>query len=284
MNDTLDNMISQINPWLLDHGIKILLITAGGIILYHIINKFIEKAVRIAVRRDENDTPEVEVKREDTLINIFSSTAKVAMYSMVILMVIQELGVEIGPILAGAGILGLAFGFGGQYLIRDIISGLFIILESQYRIGDVVVLDNTRGMVENISLRMTTLRDMDGTVHHLPHGEIKKVSNLAKEFGRININLGIAYSSRLDHVIQVVNRVGESMTEDAIWNELINIAPHFLRVEEFADSAIVIKIVGETKPQKQWEVAGELRKRLKEVFDKEGIEIPFPQIVVHQKN
>jgi small conductance mechanosensitive channel len=197
-------------------------------------------------------------------------------------MILQEIGIEIGPILAGAGIVGLAFGFGGQYLIRDIISGLFIILESQYRIGDVVVLDNTRGAVENISLRMTTLRDMDGTVHHIPHGEIKKVSNHAKQFGRINLNIGVAYDTNLEHLIKVVNQTGLEFFQDAQWSEFIITPPQFLRVDEFAASSIIFKIVGDTKALKQWEIAGELRKRIKIAFDKNGIEFPFPQLVVHQ--
>lgn len=197
-------------------------------------------------------------------------------------MILQEIGVPIGPILAGAGIVGLAVGFGGQYLIRDIISGFFIILENQYRVGDVVSFDGTRGLVEDISLRMTTLRDMDGTVHHVPHGEIKKVANLSKDFARVNLNIGVSYNSKLDHVIQVVNDVGYELSQDAQWKEFIIKPPLFLRVEDFADSSIIIKIVGETQPLKQSEITGELRKRIKIAFDNAGIEIPFPQRVVHQ--
>jgi moderate conductance mechanosensitive channel len=197
-------------------------------------------------------------------------------------MVLQEFGMMIGPLLAGAGIVGLAFGFGGQYLIRDIIAGLFIIIENQYRIGDVVNFGAVGGLVENISLRMTTLRDLDGTVHHVPHGEIKTVSNLSKTFARVNLDVGVGYASDLDHVISVVNHVGQSLAEDPNWKDLIIKAPQFLRVDNLADSSIVIKILGDTLPLKQWEVSGELRKRLKIAFDKEGIEIPFPQRVLHQ--
>ena len=172
------------------------------------------------------------------------------------------MGISVGPILAGLGIIGLAVGFGGQYLIRDIISGFFIILENQYRIGDVVNFDGTGGLVEDISLRLTTLRDLDGTVHHVPHGEIKKVANLSKDFARVNLNIGVSYNSKLDHVIQIVNRAGLELSQDSNWKEFI-------------------KILGETQALKQWDVTGELRKRIKVAFDKEGIEIPFPQRVVH---
>jgi len=201
---------------------------------------------------------------------------------LALLMIFQEMGVAIGPLLAAAGIAGLAFGFGGQYLIRDLISGLFIIMENQYRIGDVVCFDKTCGLVEDISMRMTTLRDLDGIVHHVPHGEIKMVSNLSKQFARVNLNIGIAYNSDLERVISVVNRVGEELANDPAWREFIIKPPQFLRVDDFGDSAIIIKILGETKPLKQWDVTGELRKRLKIAFDREGIEIPFPQRVVHQ--
>jgi len=197
-------------------------------------------------------------------------------------MILQEIGFAIGPLLAAAGIAGLAFGFGGQYLIRDLISGLFIIMESQYRIGDVVCFDGTCGLVKDISLRMTTLRDLDGTVHHVPHGEIKKVSNLSKFFARVNLNIRISYSSNLEQVISVVNKVGRELAEDSAWKDLVVKPPQFLRVDDFGDSAIIIKILGETKPLKQWEVTGELRKRIKIAFDKEGIEIPFPQRVIYQ--
>ena len=131
---------------------------------------------------------------------------------------------------------------------------------------------------------MTTLRDLDGIVHHVPHGEIKRVSNLSKYYARVNLNIGIAYNSDLEKVIGVVNRVGKELAEDVQWKEFITKPPQFLRVDDFADSAIIIKILGETKPIKQWDVAGELRKRLKIAFDKENIEIPFPQRVIHSAN
>ncbi len=202
---------------------------------------------------------------------------------MALLMILPEIGINIGPLLAGVGIAGVALGFGAQYLIRDVISGLFIILENQYRVGDVVSLDGTSGLVEDMNLRMTTLRDLDGTVHHILHGDVKKSSNLSKNFSRVNLNVGVSYDTNIEKIIEVINTVGKEMSEDPKWKESIIKAPAFLRIDDFADSAIVIKILGETRPLKQWEVTGELRKRLKSSFDREGINIPFPQIVVHQK-
>jgi small conductance mechanosensitive channel len=282
MKEYFSKWTELIIPWILTHGVKVLIILVAAYFLNRIFQRLIVKVIRIAVVSDAFTSKEAEKKREDTLIQILSVTIKILIVTIMSLMVLQEIGMKIGPILASAGVVGLAFGFGGQYLIRDIITGLFIIIENQYRIGDVISVENISGVVENISLRKTILRDMDGTIHHIPHGEIKKVSNLTKDFSRINLDIGISYNSELEHVIKVVNKVGNDLAEDPQWRELITSPPQFLRVNDFADSAITIKILGETMPLKQWEIAGELRKRIKIAFDKEGIEIPFPQMVIHQ--
>jgi moderate conductance mechanosensitive channel len=281
----MDKELSEISdillPGLLTHGLKIILIAAGSWIFYRIAKRIIINAVRVTVVRDKKMSEAEELKREDTLIRIFNGAVKIAVLTISLLMILRETGIDIGPILAGAGIVGLALGFGGQYLIRDIISGLFIILENQYRIGDVVELNSTGGLVEDISLRMTTLRNLDGTVHHIPHGEIKIVSNLSKDFARMNLDLGVSYSSDLEHVINVINRTGEELAADPQFRDSIVSPPRFLRVNDFADSAIVVKVLGDTLPLKQWEITGEFRKRIKIAFDREGIEIPFPQRVIH---
>ncbi len=282
MKEHFFQFLAFVTPWFLSHGIKILIILVVAFLLNKILAKIIEKAVRIAVVSDRYSSKDSERKREDTLIHIFNTTLKIVIYVMSILMVLQEIGVAIGPILAGAGIVGIAFGFGGQYLVRDIITGMFMILENQYRIGDVVNFDGTGGLVEDISLRKTTLRDLNGTVHHIPHGEIKKVANLSKTFSRVNLNIGVSYNSNIDHVIAVVNRVGKGLAEDPQWMKEIIKAPEFVRIDNFGDSSVEIKIVGDVKPLQQWAITGELRKRLFEAFKQENIEIPFPQRVVHQ--
>ncbi|MDD2284048.1 MAG: mechanosensitive ion channel family protein [Paludibacter sp.] len=281
MKEKLLTWSDAIIPWLLSHGVKIVLIALIAYILKKIIHGVIVKAVRVAVKSDHYQSKEAEEKRENTLISLFIVTLKTLIVLVAGMMILEELGIEIGPMLAAAGIVGLAFGFGGQYLIRDIITGLFIIMENQYRIGDVVNINGIGGSVENITLRKTTLRDMNGTVHHIPHGEITIVSNLTKDFSRVNMNLGISYSSNLENVIDVVNRVGNELATDPQFKDAILKPIQFVRVDDFADSSIIIKMVGDTKVLKQWEVAGEFRKRLKIAFDNEGIEIPFPQRVVH---
>jgi small-conductance mechanosensitive channel len=282
IEETLQKWIEAIVPWLLHHGIKILIIAIAAWLLNKIICKIIIKAVRIGVIHDKTIAKDAKKKREETLIRIFTGATRIGILTVAILMILQEAGIKIGPILAGAGIVGLAFGFGGQYLIKDIITGLFIILENQYRIGDVINVDTIGGLVEDISLRKTILRDLDGTVHHIPHGEIKTVSNLSKGYARVNLDIGVSYSSDLEHVIKVINRTGKELAEDPLFKDLIIKPPQFLRVDDFADSAVIVKILGDTNPLKQWEVTGELRKRIKIAFDKEGIEIPFPQRVIHQ--
>ncbi len=282
MEETIKNWSDLIIPWLLSHGIKILIIAIASYLLNKILSKIIKKSVRMAVKANSSTSEEAGKKREDTLIRIFNGALSIVILTIAILMILQEAGLEIGPILAGAGIVGLAFGFGGQYLIRDVITGLFIILENQYRIGDVVNIDGTGGMVQDISLRKTTLRDLDGTVHHMPHGTITKAANLSKDWARVNLDMGIAYDTNLEHLIEVINRTGNELAEDPAFKDSIISPPKFLRVNEFADSAIIVKILGETKSLKQWEITGEYRKRLKIAFDKEGIEIPFPQRVIHQ--
>lgn len=282
-NINSQNIIQNLTPWFLSHGLKIILILVGAwlinrfakIFIARLVQKFTAQTYRI---RDG----QAQEKRARTLEGVLGSALSVVIWIMAALIVISEFGVNIGPLLAIAGVAGIAFGFGGQYLIRDLISGLFVILEDQYRVGDVACVADTCGLVEDINLRKTILRDLDGIVHHIPNGEIAKASNLSKQFSRVNLNIGIDYNSNLEKVIKVVNNVGKELAQDPKWKKDILKPPQFLRVDDFADSAIVIKILGETKPLRQWDVTGELRKRLKIAFDKEKIVIPFPQRVVHK--
>ncbi|GMU25137.1 mechanosensitive ion channel family protein [Patescibacteria group bacterium] len=277
------NFLASLQLWLSTNGFRVVIILAGAYLIDRAVKLFISRIIRKLVKPNFYASKQAEQKREDTLIRVLSGTFSVALWLMAFLLLLSEFGLNIGPLLAGAGIAGLAFGFGAQYLIRDIITGLFIILENQFRVGDVICIDGTCGAVEDVNLRITTLRDLDGVVHHIPNGEIKKTSNLSKDFARVNLNVGVGYGSDLDHVIQVVNRVGNTLALDPAFRESIKKAPQFLRVNDFGESSIQIKILGDVAPLKQWEVTGELRKRLKIAFDKEGIEMPLPQRVVYMK-
>jgi small-conductance mechanosensitive channel len=280
--DRFPDFLSSFQFWLAHNGLKILVILIVAYLIKRFSGRVIEKFIRRAIVADKFLSPEAEKKREDTLIQISANALGVVIWLTVALIVLSELGISIGPLLTTAGIAGLALGFGGQYVIRDLISGLFIILENQYRVGDVVCFGEICGTVEDITMRLTTLRDLDGRVHHVPHGEIKTVSNLAKDFGRINIDIGLAYNTDLEKALSLIDKVGQELAADPGWQDRVTKPPQALGVNEFADSAIIIKILGETKPLKQWEVAREFRRRLKTALDRAGMEIPFPQRVVHQ--
>ncbi|MCD6550031.1 mechanosensitive ion channel family protein [bacterium] len=276
------NISQVIVPWLFSAGLKIIAVIVGAVIADRVGRFFIDKSVRELVKPDMAvpDYKEAERKREDTLIRIFNNILRITIILVLVLTILPQLGIDITGLLAGAGIVGIALGLGARSLIQDFLAGIFIILENVYRIGDVVCLDGTCGAVENITLRKTVLRDLDGVQHHISNGSIKKASNLSKDFARVNLNIGIAYNSNLEKVIEVVNKVGNELAEDPEWKNDILKPPQFVRVDDFAESAIVIKIVGDTKPLRQWAVTGELRKRLKIAFDRENIEIPFAQMVV----
>ena len=186
--------------------------------------------------------------------------------------------------LAGLGVIGIAVGFGAQTLIKDYLSGLFIILEDPYDVGDVVRVGGIDGLVEEIGLRRTILRDLDGIVHSVPNSEIKTASNFTKGYSRVNLNISVAYGEDLDRVIKVINRVCKEMAEDPKWKADFVTTPQVLRVDNLGDSGIDIKILGDTKPIRQWDVMGELRLRLKRTFDAEEIEIPWPHTKVYFGN
>lgn len=284
MNIDIQNIVQAIIPWAMVHGIKIVVILIGAGIFIRIIKIFIEKAIRKLIKPDQvAKDPEAEKKREDTLIRIFNSTVSVFIWAVAFMMILSEFGINAGPLIAGAGVMGIAIGFGAQYMIRDFLAGLFIMLENQYRVGDVIEIAGIGGKVEDITLRKTVLRDIDGAVHHVPNGEIKVASNKAQEFSRVHLKIGVAYKEDIDRVSSVLNQVCKEMAEDEQWKDSITKTPEVLGIDDFAESSVVIKVLGETLPLKQWEVARELRKRIKIAFDKENIEIPFPQVSVWQR-
>lgn len=260
--------------------LKIILILFGAWILLRIIRRISKRLIGKVVERKHplRDHGEVE-QRAQTLVNVTNMTARIVIWVMVAFIILSELNIDIAPLLAGAGIAGVAIGFGAQNLVRDFLAGLFIILEDQYAEGDVVNVAGKSGLVEEISLRKTVLRDLDGIEHHIPNGEIKVASNYTKDFSRVNLNLSVAYETDLEKAMNVINQVGQKMAEDEKWQDVITDPPHTLGVDKFGDYAIEIKVLGETKPLKQWDVMREFRKRIKVAFDKNNIEIPYPKRV-----
>jgi small-conductance mechanosensitive channel len=271
--------------WLVDHGIRILIIVIVGVVLWFALNKFLPPIVRRGVSRTKyKESKEGIEKRTNTLVSIFRGVGRVFIVVIGIMMILSEVGVDIVPVLAGFGIAGIAIGFGAQYLIRDLIAGTFIILENQYRVGDVARVADITGLVEEVTLRKTVLRDLDGIIHHVPNGEIRTASNFTRHFARVNLDVSVAYDTDLDHAIKVINQVGKALAEDENWRKAIKSPPQVLRVNNLGDSGIYIKILGDVKPMQQWAVTGELRLRIKKAFDAEGIEIPWPHTKVYFGN
>ena len=275
---------TNVTDWLLDHGVRILIILIVGGVLWFLIRRIVRPIIRRTMVRTKGESRKGIEKRTDTLTGVFTGVARIGVLVIVLLLILTELDINIGPILAGFGIAGIAVGFGAQYLIRDLIAGIFVIMENQYRVGDVAKVADITALVEDITLRKTVLRDLDGVVHHVPNGEIRTASNYTRHFSRVNIDFPVAYGTDLDHAIEVMNRVGMELAEDEKWKSLIVTPPQVLRVNNLGDSGIDIKMLGDVKPSEQWGVMGELRLRMKKAFDSEGIEIPWPHTKVYFGN
>jgi small-conductance mechanosensitive channel len=274
-----------IEKWFLEHGISIVIILIVGVVLWAVLKRFLPPLVRrIMARPQRGESREGLKRRADTLQGVFMGLGRIIIILLVIFMILSELEVNIGPILAGFGIVGIAVGFGAQYLIRDLIAGIFILMENQYRVGDVARVADVAGLVEQINLRKTVLRDLDGIVHHIPNGEIRVASNFSRHFARVNLNVSVSYGTDLDFAISVINRVCQEMAEEEQWKGIFKTVPQVLRVDSLGDSGIDIKILGEVKPLEQWNVTGQLRLRIKKAFDAEGIEIPWPHTKVYFGN
>jgi small conductance mechanosensitive channel len=276
--------VSPAASWLGQHGWRIVLITIMSLTVIIAVGQFAPKIVLGTLARRPDETDEECGKRSETLSRVIVSTGQIAVILLTVFMVLSELEINIAPILTGVGVAGIAIGFGAQSLVKDLVAGLFVILENQYRVGDVVKVADVAGIVEDINLRRTVLRDLDGIVHTVPNGEVRVASNYTKEWSRVNLNVSVAYGEDLDRVMSVINRVGKELAEDPQWSPVILTPPQALRVDNLGDSGIDIKILGETKPIRQWDVMGELRKRLKKAFDTEGIEIPWPHTKVYFGN
>jgi moderate conductance mechanosensitive channel len=196
------------------------------------------------------------------------------------LMLLELFGVDIGPALAGLGVAGIAVGFGAQALVRDWLAGIFVVVENQYNEGDVVRIAGVEGTVEGFSLRRTTLRDLDGTVHTVPNGQIIVASNMTRLWARVNLDISVGYDTDIDRATNLINRVGEELHADTEWGPRLLEAPSVVRVSALADSAMTLKVLGQVQAAQQWAVAGELRKRILAAFARDGIEIPFPRRVI----
>jgi small conductance mechanosensitive channel len=269
----------NITAWLTTSGIKVLGILIALFILSQMSKWIVKWLEKFIPEKDPLQAAEAK-KRAHTLGSILRHALIIVISFVALLMILGELGIQLGPLLATAGIGALAIGFGAQSLVKDVISGFFIILENQYRIGDAIEVSGVSGMVESVSLRRTVLRDLEGRVHTIPNGEIKIVSNLSKEWARSVLDVGVSYREDVDHVTEVLRQIGSELAAEEPWKGAILEPLQILGVEQFGESQLVIRMIVKTVPLKQWEVGRELKRRIKNRFDEKGISIPFPHRVL----
>jgi len=273
----MSTFIHITQQWAVAHGIKIV----GIILATQLLLLFLKVIVGRFEKHFISNTTTEKGKRAKTLSSIINKTVMITVYTTALIMIVAECGVAIGPLLAGAGIAGLAIGFGAQNLVKDIISGFFVILENQIRVGDVVTIAGVSGMVEEISLRTTRLRDVEGRVHIVPNGLIEVATNFTCEWSRALVEIGVAYKEDIDRVTAVLQTVGTALCADPNFKDMILEPMTMQGVDSLGESSVNIRMFFKTVPIRQWEVAREFRKRVKKAFDEQGISIPFPHRTIY---
>ncbi|SMO75332.1 small conductance mechanosensitive channel [Saccharicrinis carchari] len=278
------DLIQTLGIWAFTELPGILIITIGLLVVLRIVKFTMRRFKKVLIHRAEQDdsTDNAEAtKRINTLTGIISGTAKIAIVTVYVIMLLSKFSIDVAPLLASAGILGLAVGFGAQELVRDYISGFFMLLEDQVRTGDVAIINGTGGVVERIELRTITLRDLSGVVHIFQNGKISTLSNMTKDWSAMVFDIGVAYKESVDEVIKVIEEVAGEMENEEPYKTGIIEPIEVMGLDKFGDSALVIKARFKTKAGQQWTVGREYRKRLKVAFDAKNIEIPFPHTTIY---
>ncbi len=265
-------------------GATILVIIIVAWIISRIATRFVRSSIDKRLQKITDLPEEDREKRVETVSGTLNRVVKVIIWAIAGITIMAEFGVSVAPIIAGLGIGGLALAFAAQNIIRDYLHGFLIVTEDWYRVGEAARVAGVAGLVTAINLRTTVLRDGDGTLHQIPNGQIMTASNMTREFARINFNVEVGYSEDLDRVIEVINDECEKFKADPDWTEQLLSTPSAVRVDNLGASGVEIKVMGDTQPMSRIGAMGELRKRLKRRLDNEGIEIPFPQTVVHFGN
>jgi len=276
--------LDAVGAWLLEHGVPILILILVSWFIYKILGVIMPILVRryVTAKGKKRRSEAYITQRSQSLGKVVTQGLGIFIVIIAFFMILSELGLDITPLLASAGVAGIAIGFAAQNSIRDLIGGFVIMLEDHYNVGDVVTVADITGEVTELGLRRTVLRDLKGILHIVPNGEIKVASNYTRSISRAFFEVGVAYKEDLDRVMAVVRRVWEEMAEHPDWrDQFVSKTPWILRVEEFGDSGIIIRAVGDTKPMAQWGIMGELRRRVKRAFDEENIEIPWPHIKLY---
>ena len=259
--------------WVSTSGLRVILIEIGMIILFTLLHRMVERFGYLYEGRLSGAT---ERKRADTLTHVIRDVARVVIFAVGGMMILSEVGVDLKPLLAAAGLGGLAIGIGAQSLVKDVISGFFIILEDSIRVGDVVEIAGVGGFVEEVTLRTIVLRDQAGSVHVIPNGSIDKVKNMTQLYSYYVFDLRVAYRENVDEVMALLDEVAEGLREDRDFSGDILEPLEMLGVDQFAESAVIIKCRIKTKPIQQWRIGREMNRRIKNTFDARGIEMPFP--------
>jgi small conductance mechanosensitive channel len=247
-----------------------------------------EWVIRRAVERRRHlmrgwDYEEADEKRTESITRVLLTAARAIWGLLAIILLLGSFGVNLGAILASVSLISIALGFGAQYLVRDYLSGILILSEDQYRVGDSVEINKISGTVEDMRLRLTVLRDGDGTIHHIPNGDIRVASNKSKEFNKINHVVTVGYGVDLRQVFVIIDTIGQQIATEPAWSDFVLEPMHASRVQDMTDRGILIKVNGETIPGKGGAVEGEFRLRLLDAFAEAGFEVPYPQIVVHRE-
>ena len=262
-------------------AISVLLIVMVAFVIERLIRPRLLRSIVSQVSEGADDDVSARFR---TVANAVARVTSWAIWLIAGLLILGNLGVPTAPLLASAGVIAFAVGFASQNIVRDYIHGFFIFIEDWYREGEVAVVGGMAGLVERVDFRRTVLRDLDGAQHIIPNSQVERASNLTRDWSRINLDVLVSYDSELDRVFAIINRVGDEMKADPVLGPDLLSAPHVERVNHLGESGVEIKILAKTKPIHQWSLTGELRKRLKERFDAEGIEIPWPHTKVYFGN
>src|SRR5829696_1563404 len=279
-------LTDQLLAWFRDPVLPIILIVVIALVVIRLARLFVHGVVKALLDRETTEGTAQELsavevrKRMDTLQTLGTNVIRLFVFLIALVMILGELNLDIGPAIAGLGVVGIAVGFGTQSIVRDYFTGALILIENQYSKGDVVTIAGVNGTVEDFSLRRTTLRDLDGVVHTVPNGEVKVASNRTRVWARINQDVTVAYGTDIERATRVVNDVGVAMAADPEWRRRLMEAPHVERIEAMGEYGITIKVLGLVRATEQWAAGGELRKRLLAAFATHAIEIPRPQRVV----
>jgi moderate conductance mechanosensitive channel len=271
-------ILTAAKDWLLFSGLKIVLILIALWIVLKLVKGFSKKLSKLLFKKREDEESR---KRADTISSVIKNTLKITVVTLALLILMGQIGIEIGPLLAAAGIVGIAIGFAGQSLVKDIINGFFILLEDQIRIGDIVEVGGISGVVEKINLKLTRLRDLEGNVHFIPNSNITIVSNKTKEYSCYLFDIGVAYREDADEVMEVIKQIDDEMRQDLEYKDQILQPIEIFGLDRFGDSAVIIRARTRTLPGKQWGVGREFNRRIKKKFDELDIEIPFPHTTLY---